>query len=54
MEHSVMILSDSDIRQLNITFKETYEVITDVLIEHGNKNVILPPKFGVHPSWRAL
>ena len=50
MEHSVMILSDSDIRQLNITFKETFDAIHDVLVEHGKKKVILPPKFGVHPS----
>ncbi len=50
MKNSVLILSDADIKKLDVTFADVFKAVNDVLIEHGKKAVIMPPKFGVHPS----
>jgi len=45
----VLFLSRTDIEKLDISFEDYYNVVRDALIEHGNKSVFMPPKFGIHP-----
>lgn len=49
----VMILSASDVMGMNISFNDTYPIIRDALIAHGKKEVMMPPKFGIHPHGGA-
>jgi len=46
----VLLLSLADILHLNISIKDTSQVIRRALIEHSNKSVMMPPKYGVHPT----
>jgi len=50
MNSGILLLSLTDILKLNISFEETFHVVRNALIEHGKKSVIMPPKFGVHPT----
>jgi ornithine cyclodeaminase/alanine dehydrogenase-like protein (mu-crystallin family) len=47
---NVLILSQKDIIALNITFEDCFNVIREALVQHGRKSVLMPPKFGIHPS----
>lgn len=47
---NVLFLSQQDIRTLNVTFKDCFNVIREALVQHGNKSVLMPPKFGIHPG----
>jgi ornithine cyclodeaminase/alanine dehydrogenase len=46
----VLFLSRGDILRLKISFEDTCRVIREALIEHGKKSVMMPPKYGVHPT----
>jgi len=46
----ILFLSLADILRLNVSFEDTYHVVREVLIEHGKKSVMMPPKYGVHPT----
>jgi len=46
----VLFLSRGDILRLKISFEDTCRVIREALIEHGKKSVMVPPKYGVHPT----
>jgi ornithine cyclodeaminase/alanine dehydrogenase len=46
----VLFLSLGDILRLDISFEDTYGIIREALIEHGKKSVVMPPKYGIHPS----
>lgn len=49
-EMNVLLLSQRDIRSLNVTFEDCFDVIRKALVQHGRKAVLMPPKFGIHPG----